>query len=99
MRFNDYGVVGEIDSLPGCSQVAVFHSVFNPTERQKGRGKIAHQARLDKARYLGYNLAVCTVDLNNVAQLKILESFGWKQAEIFCSSKTGHRVGLFTKEI
>ena len=78
MRYNHYGVIGEIDSLPGCSQVAVFHSVFNPTERQKGRGKMAHDARLDQARYLGYNTAMCTVNMDNIAQLKFLKKLGGK---------------------
>lgn len=109
MRFNHYGVIGEIDSLPGCSQVAVFHSVFNPTERQKGRGRqvaaVAAQlkqfyaARIDQARFLGYNAAMCTVNMDNEAQLKILEKAGWNQVHSFNSIKTGHTVGIFVKEI
>ena len=99
MRFNNFGVIGEIDSLPGCSQIAVFHSVFNPTERQQGHGRLAHQARLDQARYLGYNLAMCTVALSNIPQIKILNGEGWKQLTEFKSLKTGHSVGLFTKEL
>lgn len=99
MRFNHYGVIGEIDSLPGCSQVAVFHSVFNPTERQKGRGRLAHDARIDQARFLGYNAAMCTVNMDNEAQLKILEKAGWKNVHSFKSIKTGHTVGIFVKEI
>lgn len=99
MRFNDYGVIGEIDSLPGCSQIAVFHSVFNPTERQVGRGDLAHKARLDKARYLGYDLAMCTVNLENVAQGKILLNNSWRFIQGFKSSKTSHGVGLYIREI
>lgn len=99
MRFNHYGVIGEIDSLPGCSQVAVFHSVFNPTERQKGRGRLAHDARIDQARFLGYNAAMCTVNMDNEAQLKILEKAGWNHVHSFNSIKTGHTVGIFVKEI
>ena len=99
MRFNHYGVIGEIDSLPGCSQVAVFHSVFNPTERPKGRGRLAHDARIDQARFLGYNAAMCTVNMDNEAQLKILEKAGWNQVHSFNSIKTGHTVGIFVKEI
>ncbi len=99
MRFNHYGVIGEIDSLPGCSQVAVFHSVFNPGEKAKGVGRIAHDARLHEAHQLGYDAAMCTVNMENIPQLRILEKAGWKNVHSFKSIKTGHTVGIFVKEI
>jgi RimJ/RimL family protein N-acetyltransferase len=99
MRFNHVGVIGEIDSLPGCSQVAVFHSVFNPGEKAKGVGRLAHDARLQEAHHLGYDVAMCTVNMENIPQLRILEKAGWTNVTSFKSSKTGHTVGVFFRDV
>ena len=92
---------GEIDSLPGCSQIGVSHSVFCPPEhRTKGAGTEANRRRLTlmKADY-GYDYALCTVDLSNHAQLRILAANGWTQLDSFLSSKTGHKVGIFGTQL
>lgn len=87
---------GSIDDLPGCSQIAVFHSAFVlPEYRQSGHAKKAHYERLFKAKELLYDAAICTVDMNNLPQVHILADYGWKPVLQFVSSKTGHRVGLF----
>lgn len=97
MRVKIKGVIGEIDSLPGCSQVGVSHAVFVPPEdRGRGWGK---EANLERLTYmfneLGYDYALCTVDSANLAQVKILEGNGWKKLDEFKSSKTGHTVCLY----
>ena len=90
------GVPGELTTLPGCSQVVVSHSVFVPlSERGKGKGKSSNLARQQACRVLGYDLMVCTVDLNNLFQIKCLESNGWTLLISFVSNKTGHTVGLY----
>jgi hypothetical protein len=100
MRFNHNGVLGNIDALPGCSQIAVFHSVFVPLgQRRNGLGRVAHKMRLQSAKDLGYDVALCTVDLENEAQISILEENNWKQLTYFTSSKTGHKVGIFAKGV
>ena len=100
MRFNHDGVIGEIDNLPGCSQVAVFHSVFaHKGIRGTGRGTTAHKKRIIEAAKLGYDVAICTADLNNTAQIAILDRAGWLCMHVFESSKTGHTVGIFVKDI
>ncbi len=100
MRFNHNGVLSNIEALPGCSQIAVFHSVFVPLgQRHNGLGKTAHKMRLESAKDLGYDVALCTVDLENEAQISILEENNWKQLTYFTSSKTGHKVGIFAKGI
>lgn len=100
MRFRHGDVIGEIDNLPGCSQIAVLHSVFIPAHlRGVGKGKIAHAERLVEADHLGYDACLCTVNLNNTAQLKILNDAGWLQVFDFISSKTDNHVGVFMKEI
>jgi predicted GNAT superfamily acetyltransferase len=100
MRYNFNGTIGEIDNLPGCSQVAVFHSVFVPPDRRScGFGGAAHALRLEHAKGLGYDAAICTVNMDNKAQLAILEKNHWGNALQFKSKKTGNIVGLFVREI
>lgn len=96
MRMNIDGVIGEIDSLPGCSQIAVSHSVFNAGERGQGIGKFANKKRKDIAfNQLGYDLMLCTVNVGNYAQLQVLRANGWYRLHIFKSRKTGHDVELW----
>ena len=93
-------VFGEIDSLPGCSQIAVSHAVFcNPTARNCGFGNQAHKERLALMKKLGYDFAVCTVDLSNKYQISILEEHDWDLLAEFDSSKTGHEVGIYGKQL
>lgn len=100
MRYNHEGVVSEISTLPGCSQVCVFHSVFIPVQhREKRLGTYAHGERLKEARKLGYQLAVCTIVVGNLAQEKILLHYGWKASNEYNSNKTGNIVQLWTKQL
>jgi len=100
MRIKFSEGVGEIENLPGCSQVAVFHSVFVPVEnRGRGEGSKGHQKRLEYARELLYNYAICTVDSTNLREVAILEKFGWKKLDCFNSFKTGHNVALYGKHL
>lgn len=98
MRFNHDGAIGEIDNLPGSSQVAVLHSVFVPPDkRNMGLGSHSHKMRLTEASNLGYNYVMCTVSESNIAQIKILKQHGWKQLDSFISDKTTNKVILFGK--
>lgn len=92
------GVVGELDSLPGCTQVAVSHAVFVPaSQRGQGKGKAANERRLRNAYDLGYDYIMCTSDAANVAQNQLLVANGWKSFDRFVSRKTGHTVLLWGK--
>lgn len=97
MRQKILGVFGEIDSLPGCSQIAVSHSVFAPEEiRGFGVGQAANLQRKNTVfNDLGYDGMICTVDANNHAQCRILFENGWQMLKEFQSSKTGHTVQLW----
>lgn len=95
----------EVDSLPGCSQVAVIHSAFVvPHMRRRGVGERAHQKRLTdlKENFL-YDAAICTVCSENEAEIKILERNGWECVGNFLSRKTQHEVliylNTFTREL
>lgn len=96
MRYNLGGVVGELTSLPGCSQIVVSHGVFVArNERRKGLGTTAGLARRKLIAELGYDLMLCTVDASNSAQLAVLGKTGWHQLTSFISSKTGHTLELW----
>jgi ribosomal protein S18 acetylase RimI-like enzyme len=91
----------EIDSLPGCSQIAVSHSAFvKPEARGQGVGKDFHHERLRlMEKNLGYDYAICTVDMSNTPQIKILAAENWLFLGSFRSSKTGHFVGIYGKPL
>lgn len=92
--------VGSIDDLPGCSQIAVFHSSFVlPEFRKNGIGQKAHKERLQMAKSLGYDAAICTVNAENEAQVQILRSNGWILIMTFVSKKTQNTVSVYMKEI
>jgi hypothetical protein len=100
MRFRYLGTVSEIDNLPGCDQVAVFHNVWMPEkERGKGYGNTAHRERMRVAHNLGYDAAVCTVRFDNYAEKTILKKNGWKNVFGFKSSKTGNYVELWVRDV
>lgn len=100
MRVVIEGVPGEIDSLPGCSQIAVSHSVFLPEhKRGKGQGSAAHAARLEALKQLGYDYVICTVQTTNIAQVRLMEKFTWSPLEMFVSTKTGHSVRLYGRRL
>lgn len=99
MRVRHSHVVAEIDTLPGSSQVAVVHGVFlYPEGRGKGLGKRGQKQRLQHMYLdLGYDAALCTVDMKNKKNIHILETNGWIFAGMFKSSKTQHNVGIYIR--
>lgn len=102
MRQNINGFVGEITTLPGCSQVGVSHSVFAlPDVRGKRFGSATNRHRQETAfGYLAYDYMLCTVESTNLVQKNILTQNGWMFLDQFISRKTGHTVELWgcTKE-
>lgn len=97
MRMNILGAIGEIDSLPGCTQIAVSHSVFVPrASRSHGLGALANLERQMMAfDHLGYDMMICTVSSDNADQKRILDKNGWTCYTSFISRKTGHAVELW----
>lgn len=100
MRVAHNHAVAEIDSMPGCGQVAIVHGSFVPNPlRGLGHGKAAHKARLQMMADLGYDVAICTVDLSNLAQVAIMRDNNWTPVFNFWSSKTGNRVGVYMRDV
>lgn len=101
MRTNFNGVYGEISSMPGCSQIGISHGVFLPKAlRGAGIAKAANATRTAFMRdELGYDYALCTVDQTNEPQNAIMRKRGWIILDTFVSSRTGHVVHLYGKDI
>lgn len=98
MRFaNQFGYC-ELNSFPGCSQMVVSnHAFIYPQHRGKGKGKINHELRLERARTLGFDYIMCTVKATNGAERAILEKNGWKELDMFLNSETGNEVVIYGK--
>lgn len=98
MRTNINGVIGELDTLQGCTQVAVSHSVFlEASARGNGKAIPANWARQKLVfEELGYDMMICTVDQANERQRHILKKSGWTWLDEFISRKTGHVVELWS---
>lgn len=99
MRFANAVGTCQIDDLPGCSQIAVSHSVFVlPHLRRQGHGTNNHALRLERMKNLNYDAAVCTVASGNAIEKSHLTKFGWKFLYSFKSSKTGSVVELWIND-
>lgn len=69
--------------LPGNGTVIVFtHSVIRYDKRGRGYGAIYHRERLTWARRGGFTSALCTVNVDNVAQIRILKACGWMRCGV-----------------
>lgn len=100
-RLNDLSgsIAGwNIKELPGCPGVAVFCEAWvAPRCAKKGLGTLLHEFRLTVAKRAGFSLALCTVDMSNAPQMRILHKFRWERGRLFQNALSGHWVGVFTK--
>jgi GNAT superfamily N-acetyltransferase len=101
MRYVDgRGGFYELNPFPGCNQIVVSnHSWVAPEHRGKGLGTVIHKERLDVMKVLGYDYAICTVKLGNVAQINILNKNGWKCLDEFLNRETGNTVLVFGRRL
>lgn len=89
-----------ISFLPGSTQVGVSHDVFLKEEfRGTGQSLPFAEERLKTAERLCLDLLICTCVETNFPQVKTLVKMGWMKVTVFTSSKTGNKVGLWTKHI
>lgn len=100
MRFADEFGFYELNPFPGCNQIVVSnHAFIYPKYRGKGLGQSQHQQRLAKAKELGYNLILCTVNKSNAAELHILDKNGWLPVERFTNTETGNDVAIWSRQL
>ena len=100
MRFaNDVGFC-ELNDFPGCNVIVVSnHAFIYPDKRGKGHGHKNHELRVERAKYLGYDLIMCTVRANNIAEKKILTKHKWKLLHTFNNKQTSNAVELWVKDL
>lgn len=69
----------QLTDFPGNEcEVGVFHDVYvDPDDRGKGIGSQFHKDRLEFAKRYGYSTVICTVNVDNVVELRILEKNNW----------------------
>ena len=67
--------------FPGNSAIGVFHNAYMKlTSRHKGFGSSENAAAVAYANTTYHvDYLLCTVDTDNVAQLKIMQNNGWEQ--------------------
>lgn len=66
-------------TMPGCSAVVLsIHSYVQHKYQGKGLGTLLNAFRIELARAYGYSLILCTSELNNVPQRRILYRNNWE---------------------
>ena len=101
MRHIDgHGGFYELNPFPGCNQIVVSnHSWIPPEKRGKGFGDKVHKDRLHMINLLGYDYAICTVKMDNIPQIRILEKNGWKLLDNFFNRETGNSVYIYGRKM
>ena len=100
MRFaNKYGYC-ELNPFPGCSQIVISnHGVIFEGYRGQGHGTDNHNLRVARAVDLGYDLMLCTVNTENVAEKAILRKSRWKFLQSFGNTETKNQIELWSKQL
>lgn len=74
----------KINYFPSSDEVVVFHDAYVFADfRRMGIGSLCHEFRLEFAKLSGASLVLCTVNNDNVAEIKILKKFGWSVVAAF----------------
>ena len=90
----------ELNNFPGCNQIVVSnHSCVYEEYRGQGLGRRLGIEKIDVARQEGYDYMIATVVSTNTAQLKIMESNGWKLLDTFQNRESGNEVNIFGRRL
>lgn len=87
-----------VTELPGNPDVAVLHGLFRLSGPQ-GNGKFGLAERCNLLYNVGYSSVQCTVDCGNQKEIACLEFNGFSCHHHFTSRRTGHKIGLWCKEL
>lgn len=97
---SEYSSLG-IEKFLTCYNLAVFDTpiMIGPMTLDAGENADVHQARLERAKQLGYDAAICTTCNSSHLINKILKKFKWKRVLQFKSAKTGTIKGIWVREL
>lgn len=101
MKYETDFQTGEYDDLPGqFAGVVVSHGVvMREPYRGLGYGKIENQRRLDFFTKQDYGYVLCTVAVDNLRQITILEGNGWRRIDTFRNVCYETNVHLYGKKL
>ena len=90
-----------LSGMPGNEgDVVISHGALVYEEhRGQGEGSKLHKVRLRKIKQLGYSYTICTVNSDNIPQIKILENNSWIRLSKFISKCSNHKIYLYGKKI
>jgi len=89
-----------LKELPGCCGVMVsYNTRVNNAYRGKGINSFLQGIKEKIAKNNGYSILMATTIDINLAEVHILEKFGWKCINKFLNSRTNNTVKIFTKNL
>lgn len=90
---------GEVTPLPGCPDIAVSHGLYCHNGPGSGAGHKAAQERMLQIKELGYSAVLCTVVVDNHAQIKILTKAGYHIGKSVYNRRTKNHIVVCYKEL
>ena len=86
--------------FPGCCGILVSTSAYVvPSFQGKGLGSLLNNLRKDLTKEFGYSCLVCTDNIDNIPQRKILRKNGFNDLKIFKNSRTGNTLAISCYEV
>lgn len=97
-----YGLAGfTLVEQKNCCGILVSTSTYvNKNLQGQGYAQEMMKLKIALAKEFGYSLLLATVDIkNSLAEVHILEKFGWTKDKEFVNSRTKHTLGIYTLDI
>lgn len=90
-----------LTELSGCPSIVISHGAeVREDLRGQGLGDKVHKSRLNIAQNeLQKDYIICTVNADNVAQLRILKKNKWKLLDSFIDACSHHKVCIYGKKL
>lgn len=85
----------ELICLPGCCGIVIStDAIVNEKYRNLGLGTLLNEMRIGIAYQWDYPLILCTDNIKNIPQQKILEKNGWNNIHKFYNNRTANDVSI-----
>lgn len=84
-----------LSELPGCCGILVSHNAHVCQEyRGRGVGTLLNELRIHMAHKFRYSILLCTTDIYNKAENKVLDRNKWKSIQKFKNERTGNSISV-----